>query len=107
MFYIEALTCDVLTECPRQYRQTTLMLMLVQCYVKPVRIRLLLHRHAECQLDNSAERQKLPGCTDLIRNQALHQFVRVRNEYFEPLLSGREFDEEYVEPEDGSQLASV
>ena len=50
-----------------------MILMWVHCYARSARIRLLLHRRKACKRDGSAERQKLPRCTDLIRNHALHQ----------------------------------
>ena len=33
--------------------------------------------------------------------------ARVRNDHFQPLLSGRQFDNEYDEHEEGSQVASI
>ena len=33
--------------------------------------------------------------------------ARGQNGYFQPLLSGREFDDEYIKPEEGSRVASI
>ena len=69
---------DVFTECPRHYhlmllKLTIRMLMLAPCCARSARIQLQLHQREGCELDSSAERQKLPHCSDLICNQALHQ----------------------------------